>query len=480
MNYSIIRYITGCVIFVVSLFMLLPALVGALYGEKTVWIFLACSLVFGTAGYLIKMKPPENKRFFAREGFIVVTLSWIVISVMGAVPFTVSGEIPSFIDALFEIISGFTTTGASILTNIEGMSRGMLFWRCFSNWLGGMGILVFVLAVIPAAGGQWLYFMRAESTGPSVGKLVPKIRTSAAILYRLYVALSLVQIFLLLLTGMSLFDSACVTFGTAGTGGFAVLNDSIASYPAAAKIIITVFMLLFGVNFNIYFLLTARRFKEALSNEELRWYFIIYFAAAAILGFSLFRSAHEHFNLIDVFFQTSSIMTSTGFATADFNLWDSLSKAVLVILMFIGTCAGSTGGGIKVSRFVIYAKTVKKQLRFLIHPRSVKVLKMDGKPISHEVIRIVNVYLATYMFFFIISLILVLIDGFDLVTSFTAVAATLNNIGPGLAGVGPTSNFAAFSPFVKMVLSINMLAGRLEIFPLLIFFSPSAWRRGGV
>ena len=480
MNYSVIRHVTGWVIFTVSLFMLLPAIVSMIYGEKQAWIFIACAAIFGVLGFLLKFKPPENRKFFAREGFIVVTLSWIVISFIGAVPFTVSGEIPSYIDALFEIISGFTTTGASILNNIEGLSRGMLFWRCFSNWLGGMGVLVFILAIVPSAGGQGLYFMRAESTGPSVGKLVPKIRHSAAILYLLYISLSVLQIILLLISGMPLYDAACVTFGTAGTGGFAPLGDSIASYTLSAKIVVTVFMLLFGVNFNIYFLIVVRRFKEAISNEELRWYFIIYFAATALVGLSMFTSMRGQFEVVDIFFQTSSIMTSTGFATADFDLWTPLSKMVLLILMFIGTCAGSTGGGIKVSRFVIYAKTVKKQLQFLIHPRSVKILKMDGKPISHEVIRIVNVYLATYMFFFTGSLLLILIDGFDIVTSFTAVSATLNNIGPGLGMVGPTGNYEAFSPFVKCVLSINMLAGRLELFPLILFFTPSAWRRGGI
>jgi trk system potassium uptake protein TrkH len=478
MNYSVIRYITGWVMAVEAAFMLLPALVAFFYHENTVYVFLACSFFFGVFGFWLRSKPPTRSNFFAREGFIAVTLSWIVMSLIGAIPFTLSGEIPSYLDAVFEIISGFTTTGASILTDLSTLSHGILFWRCFSNWLGGMGVLVFVLAVIPAiGGGQGIYFMKAESTGPSVGKLVPKTRQSAEILYILYIMLTLIQIFLLLICKMPLFDASCVTFGTAGTGGFAVLNDSIASYTVAAKNVITIFMLLFGVNFNIYFLLMAKKFKDALSNEEMRWYFTIYFIATAIVGASLFVSQSENFNLVDIFFQTSSIMTSTGFSTTDYNLWTPLAQGILVILMFIGACAGSTGGGIKVSRFVIYAKTVKKQLSFLIHPRSVKILKMDDKPISHEVIRIVNVYLATFIFFFTASFIIVLTDGFDIVTSFTAVAATLNNIGPGLGAVGPTGNFASFSPLVKIVLSIDMLAGRLELFPLILFFSPSAWRR---
>ncbi len=478
MNYSVIRYITGWVIFTISLFMLLPALVSFIYGEiSTAWLFIACAVVFGALGFVIKLKKPSTKRFFAREGFIVASLSWIIISMIAAVPFTVSGEIPFYIDAIFEVVSGFTTTGSTILTNIEGLSKGMSFWRCFTNWIGGMGVLVFILAIMPQASGQAVYILKAESTGPSVGKLVPKLKNSAAILYSLYISLTILQVILLLFADVPLFDSLCVTFGTAGTGGFAPLNSSIASYSVAAQNIVTVFMLLFGVNFNIYFLILAKRFKDAFSNEEFRWYLILYFVFTVIVGASLFVSAPEHFKLKDIFFQTSSIMTSTGFSTTDFNLWTPLAKGILVILMFIGACAGSTGGGIKVYRFVVYAKTVKKQLSTLIHPRSVKVLKMDGKAISHEVIRIINVYFATYIFVFVASLLVILTDGFDITTSFTAVTATLNNIGPGLGEVGPMYNFANFSTLSKLVLSFDMLAGRLEIFPLLIFFSPSAWHR---
>lgn len=478
MNYSIIRYIIGWVIFTISLFMLLPALVSFIYAENnTAWVFIACAVFFGAVGFLLKWKKPSNRRFFAREGFIVASLSWIIISLVAAIPFTVSGEIPFYLDAIFEVVSGFTTTGATILANIEGLSKGMAFWRCFTNWLGGMGVLVFILAVMPHASGQAVYILKAESTGPSVGKLVPKLRESAGILYLLYISLTVIQVILLLFADMPLFDALCVTFGTAGTGGFAPLNTSIASYSIAAQNIVSIFMLLFGVNFNIYFLIIAKRFKEAFLNEEFRWYLIIYFAATAIVGLSVFTTAPEHFNLTDIFFQTSSIMTSTGFSTTDFDLWPHLSRAILVMLMFIGACAGSTGGGIKVSRFVVYAKTVKKQLSTLIHPRSVKVLKMDGKPIGHETIRIINVYFATYIFVFVASLLVILTEGFDIVTSFTSVAATLNNVGPGLGGVGPMYNFSQFSPLGKIVLSFDMLAGRLEIFPLLIFFSPSAWHR---
>ncbi len=478
MNYSVIRYITGWVIVTISAFMLLPALVSVIYGESsTALIFIGCAIFFGLVGFIVKLKKPSNRRFFAREGFIVASLAWIVLSLIAAIPFTVSGEIPFYIDAVYEVVSGFTTTGATILSDIEALSRGMSFWRCFTNWLGGMGVLVFILAIMPQASGQAVYILKAESTGPSVGKLVPKLRQSAAILYLLYFSLTVVQVILLLFTKVPLFDALCITFGTAGTGGFAPLNDSLASYSVAAQNIVTVFMLLFGVNFNVYFLLIARKFKDAFSNEELRWYFAIYFIATFITGVSLFISAPSHFNITDIFFQTSSIMTSTGFSTTDFNLWTPLAKAVLVILMFVGACAGSTGGGIKVSRFVVYAKTVKKQLSALIHPRSVKILKMDNKPINHETIRIINVYFATYIFVFVASFLIILTDGFDLTTSFTAVAANLNNVGPGLGKVGPMYNFSQFSPLSKLVLSFDMLAGRLEIFPLLIFFSPSAWHR---
>ncbi len=478
MNYSIIRYITGCVILTISLFMLLPALVSVVYAEfSTALIFLYCAALFGIIGFFVKFKKPSNRHFFAREGFIVASLAWIILSLISAVPFRVSGEIPSYIDAIFEVVSGFTTTGATILPDIEKLSHGMVFWRCFTNWLGGMGVLVFILAVTPHTGGQALYILKAESTGPAVGKLVPKLRHSAGILYILYFSMTVVQVIFLLFADMPLFDALCVTFGTAGTGGFAPLNSSMASYSVAAQNIVTVFMLLFGVNFNIYFLIIAGKFKDALSNEELRWYFVIYFLATAVTGASVFVSSPENFTLTDIFFQTSSIMTSTGFSTTDFDVWPSLAKGVLVILMFIGACAGSTGGGIKVSRFVVYAKTVKKQLSALIHPRSVKVLKMDNKPIGHETIRIVNVYFATYLFVFVASFLVILTDGFDLTTSFTSIAATLNNVGPGLGSVGPSRTFAEFSPLCKLVLSFDMLAGRLEIFPLLIFFSPSAWHR---
>ncbi len=478
MNYGIIRYIIARVIFIEAAAMLLPWIVSLFYNERCGIIFLLCAVIGMAAGYFWARKKPANTSFFAREGFAMVALSWIVISLIGAVPFVISGVIANPIDALFEIVSGFTTTGSSILTDVEALPKCMLFWRSFSHWIGGMGVLVFVLAVLPMAGGQNIYLMKAESTGPSVGKLVPKVQKTAMYLYAIYTALTLSHLVLLIIGKVPLFDAFCLSFGTAGTGGFGVLGDSFASYSPFAQNSTTIFMLLFGINFNFYFYLISRRYKNALAMEDVRWYFIIYIVVSAIITLNLL-SAGSFVSLREVLFQTSSIMTSTGFASADFNLWPSLSRALMVMIMFTGACAGSTGGGMKVSRFVIYVKTVAKELRQLAHPRSVKLLKMDGKPIEHEVIRIVNVYLCAFVFVFAASFGLILLDGFDLTTSFTAVAATLNNIGPGLNIVGPTGNFADFSALSKLVFIFDMLAGRLEIFPMLLIFNPGTWRKRG-
>lgn len=478
MNFKIIGYILGWVLTIVAAAMLLPWMVSLIYGESNRVIFLICALIFGAMGALIIRKRPDNTAFFAREGFVVVSLSWIVISLIGAIPFVVSGEIPNVIDALFEMVSGFTTTGSSILTDVEALSHGMLFWRSFSHWLGGMGVLVFILAILPMAGGQNIYLMKAESTGPSVGKLVPKVQKTAFLLYSIYAVMTVIQLVFLLIGRVPVFDAFCLAFGTAGTGGFGVLGDSFASYSPFAQNVTTIFMLLFGVNFNFYFFIISRRFKNALAMEDVRCYFGIYIIASAIITLNLI-SAGSFNGMREVLFQTSSVMTSTGFASADFNLWPSLSRALMIMLMFTGACAGSTGGGMKVSRFIIYAKTVVKEIRQLAHPRSVKILKMDGKPIEHEVIRIVNVYLCAFIFVFAASFAIILLDGFDLTTSFTSVAATLNNIGPGLNMVGPTGNFADFSWLSKLVFIFDMLAGRLEIFPMILLLSPGTWRKRG-
>ena len=398
---------------------------------------------------------------------------------MGCLPFVFSGEIPFFFDALFEIISGFTTTGASILTDVEALSKCMLFWRSFSHWVGGMGVLVFILAILPLAGGEHnLQLMKAESPGPSVSKLVPRLRETAMMLYKIYLGMTVLMIVILAVSGMPLFDTLCLTFGTAGTGGFGVLNSSVAGYTTFQQAVITVFMMLFGVNFSFYFLLLYKKAKDAFSMEEVRWYFVIYFGAVLLITVNLAGQAGsvlEHFH--HAAFQAASIMTTTGFSTVDFNLWPQLSKAVLLLLMFIGACAGSTGGGMKVSRIVVYMKSIKREMAALIHPRSVKVMKLEGKAVDSAMLRSIFSFLSAYLVIFVVSLLIVTLDGFDLETNFSAVAATFNNIGPGLGGVGPTSNFAGYSVLSKLVLSLDMLIGRLEIFPILLLFAPNTWKK---
>ena len=431
------------------------------------------------AGVLLSMKKPEKTTYYAKEGYISVALGWIVMSIMGCLPFVFSGEIPFFFDALFEIISGFTTTGASILTDVEALSKCMLFWRSFSHWVGGMGVLVFILAILPLAGGEHnLQLMKAESPGPSVSKLVPRLRETAMMLYKIYLGMTVLMIVILAVSGMPLFDTLCLTFGTVGTGGFGVLNSSVAGYTTFQQAVITVFMMLFGVNFSFYFLLLYKKAKDAFSMEEVRWYFVIYFGAVLLITVNLAGQAGsvlEHFH--HAAFQAASIMTTTGFSTVDFNLWPQLSKAVLLLLMFIGACAGSTGGGMKVSRIVVYMKSIKREMAALIHPRSVKVMKLEGKAVDSAMLRSIFSFLSAYLVIFVVSLLIVTLDGFDLETNFSAVAATFNNIGPGLGGVGPTSNFAGYSVLSKLVLSLDMLIGRLEIFPILLLFAPNTWKK---
>lgn len=479
MNYGIIRYVLGWIIKVEGLLMLLPAMVALVYREKAGFSFLICAWISIVVGILLSYKKSADRSFYAREGFITVALGWIIMSLIGAAPFYISGEIPSYLDAFFEIVSGFTTTGASILSDVEALSKCMLFWRSFSHWIGGMGVLVFVLAVLPMSGGESLHFMRAESPGPSVSKLVPKMRHTAGILYVIYTGMMLVEIVLLVFSGMPVFDALCLSFGSAGTGGFAILNSGLATYTTLQQGIITVFMFLFGVNFSFYFLLLMRRGREAFSIEEVKWYFVIYMSVVLLITWNVSSSmgGNPLMNFHHAAFQVSSVMTTTGYSTLDFDLWPSFSKILMVLVMFIGACAGSTGGGIKVSRILIYVKSIKKEFSSLVHPRSIKVLKMDNKKIEHTVLRSANVFLCTYAIVFFVSLIVISLDNFDFETNFTAIVATLNNIGPGLAGVGPTKNFGGFSNLSKLVLSFNMLAGRLELFPMLLLFIPSTWRR---
>ena len=468
MNYGSIRYIIGWILKVEAALMTLPMIVSVVYREKTGVYFVMAALLCLGAGVLLSMKKPEKTTYYAKEGYISVALGWIVMSIMGCLPFVFSGEIPFFFDALFEIISGFTTTGASILTDVEALSKCMLFWRSFSHWVGGMGVLVFILAILPLAGGEHnLQLMKAESPGPSVSKLVPRLRETAMMLYKIYLGMTVLMIVILAVSGMPLFDTLCLTFGTAGTGGFGVLNSSVAGYTTFQQAVITVFMMLFGVNFSFYFLLLYKKAKDAFSMEEVRWYFVIYFGAVLLITVNLAGQAGsvlEHFH--HAAFQAASIMTTTGFSTVDFNLWPQLSKAVLLLLMFIGACAGSTGGGMKVSRIVVYMKSIKREMAALIHPRSVKVMKLEGKAVDSAMLRSIFSFLSAYLVIFVVSLLIVTLDGFDLETNFSAVAATFNNIGPGLGGVGPTSNFAGYSVLSKLVLSLDMLIGRLEIFPI--------------
>ena len=479
MNYSMIFFIIGWVFIIEAALMAPSALVAVLYSERSIWAFAAAIGLCLLLGVPLVRKQPANKVFYAKEGCVTVALSWIVMSLMGALPFVFSGVIPSIVDAMFETVSGFTTTGASILKDVEVLPRCMLFWRSFTHWIGGMGVLVFLLCLLPMSGGGYsMNLMKAESPGPSVSKLVPKVRSTAKLLYGLYVALSLLELALLLLGSMPLFDALCTTFGTAGTGGFGIKNSSIGEYSAYIQSVVTIFMILFGINFNVYFLLYMRKPKEALRCEEAGRYLAIIAVSTLIITVFIRNSFPD---LVTAFrhaaFQVGSIITTTGFSTVDFNVWPAVPRAILVLLMFIGACAGSTGGGIKVSRIVLLFRTMTREIGQIIHPHMVKKLKFEGRVVGQEVLRSVNAFMVAYVLIFAVSTLFVCLDGFDLVTSFTAVAATLNNIGPGLEMVGPIGNFSCFSDLSKIVLIFDMLAGRLEIFPLLVLFFRDTWKK---
>lgn len=477
MNSSIIRYILGSILKTEAALLLLPCIVALIYAEQEGLWYLPVAASCFLLGFLMTRRKPKDNVFYLKEGCIATSFSWILLSFFGCLPFCLTGEIPSFTDALFETVSGFTTTGASILSDVEALSHCSLFWRSFTHWIGGMGVLVFLLAIIPLSGGSNINLMRAESPGPSVGKLVPKIKYTARILYLIYLGLTVIEIILLLIGKMPLFDAICTGFGTAGTGGFGIKNDSFAGYSPYLQWIVTIFMILFGVNFNAYYLILFGKLRKAFQMEEVRYYLLTIIAAVGIIFLSILGTCASAFEaLTQSAFQVASIITTTGFSTTDFNTWTSTCKSILVLLMFVGACAGSTGGGIKVSRFVILFKTVKKEFTSFIHPKSIKKIQMDDKPIDHETMRTVNVYIITFMVVFVLSVLLVSFDGTDLVTGFTAVAATINNIGPGLELVGPAANFGFFSNFAKYVLMFDMLAGRLELFPLLLLFHPGIWK----
>lgn len=479
MNKKMIVYILGKMMGVEGLLLLIPALVSLIYHEKSVISFLIVAAILLAIYMVFGRKLPASKQIYGKEGFVIVGLAWILWSAFGALPFVISGSIPHYIDALFETISGFTTTGSTILVDIEALPMGISFWRSFTHWIGGMGVLVFLLCLLPLTGsGYHMNLMKAESPGPSVTKLVPKVQSTAKILYGLYLFLTVLEFILLLVGRMPVFDSLCTVFGTAGTGGFGIKNDSFGSYSTYLQGVVTVFMILFGINFNVYFLFYMKKPKEALRCEEARWYLGIIATSILVITFfvrdffdSLFLAFHH------VAFQVASIITTTGFATVDFNLWPTIPKTILVLLMFIGACAGSTGGGIKVSRVVLLFRSLTKELSQSLHPNQIRKIHFEGRAVDHVVLRSVNVFMAAYILIFAISVLLIGIDNFDLVTNFTAVAATLNNIGPGLELVGPAQNFGLFSNFSKLVLTFDMLAGRLELFPLLLLFYRGTWKR---
>lgn len=477
MNIKMLVYILGKVLLIEGVLMLLPVICGVVYGEKQFLVYLVLAAAYMVAGFLISLKKPKNMTIFIKDGCVSTALSWLVLSVFGCLPFVITKEIPSFTDAMFETASGFTTTGASILNNVEALSHTSLLWRSLTHWIGGMGVLVFLLAVVPMTGGSNMNLMRAESPGPTVGKIVPKVRSTAKMLYYIYLAITVLEIVILFACGMPFFDSVCSAFGTAGTGGFGIRNDSFASYAPHLQWIVAIFMLIFGTNFNLYYYIVMRQGSKALKMSEVKVYLAVAGIATAIITFSVFHmygSLEE--SVRHSLFQVATAMTTTGFATTDFDLWPVLAKFVLVTLMFIGACASSTGGGIKISRFQIMFKAVKREIESYIHPKTVKKIHLDGKAVDADVERSVALYFFIYLIIFVFSMLVVAFEGHDLVTVFTSVTATLNNIGPGLSMVGPTRNYSFFSDLSKWVLIFDMLAGRLELIPILVFLNPFTYK----
>ncbi len=478
MNYKMIWQVLGRVLTIEAALMLLPLLTCLVYGENPLPFLLTIGLA-GLTGSLLWLVKPRTKEIFAREGFAIVALSWVAMSLVGALPFVLSHDIPNYIDAVFETVSGFTTTGASILVNVETMSRGCLFWRSFTHWIGGMGVLVFMLAVLPMSGEYSMHIMRAEVPGPTVGKLVPRARKTAMILYLIYVAMTLVEVVLLLCGGMDFFDALLHAFATAGTGGFSTRAESVGAFHSAyIDIVIGVFMVLFGINFNLYFFAITGKIKAALRNQEL-WCFLGIVTFSTVTIAANIRHIYGGFfpSLRYSFFQVSSIISTTGFATANFDLWPEYSRSLLVLIMFIGACAGSTGGGIKVSRFLILFQSAHDEIGRLLRPRSVRRARMDGRPVNEKTVHCTLVFFMLYLVITFCSMLIVSLDGFDFTTSFTGVVACISNVGPGLSLVGPVGNYAMFSWFSKIILSLCMLLGRLEIYPVLILFSSSLWKR---
>lgn len=474
-----IVYIIAKMLGVEGAVLLIPAFVAFLYGESDAIQFLIVSAVLGAIFFIFGRKRPENKVIYAKEGLVIVGLAWILWSLFGALPFVLTGSIPSYVDAFFETVSGFTTTGSTILTDIEALPKGVAFWRSLTHWIGGMGVLVFVMMLTSLDDEHSMHLMRAEVPGPEADKLVPKARATARILYLMYFVLTAAEVVFLMFGGMSFYDALLHSFSTAGTGGFSNRNASVAYYDSAyIDGVITVFMILFGVNFNLYFLIRLKNWKDALKNEELHAYLGIIAGAVAIVTVNILGI---YGNIVHAFryasFQVASVITTTGFCTADFNLWPELSKVVLLCIMVIGACAGSTGGGIKVSRFLIIVKSIKQEVRRMLHPKAVTIVKINGKRVGNDTIRSVYIYFISYILVMMVSILLVSINNFDFATTFSSVLTTLNNVGPGISMVGPVENFHMFSPLSKLVFCMDMLLGRLEIFPYLLLMSPELWRR---
>jgi len=483
MNYKITGRFLAQTLLIEAIFML-PALIISIFYQEAAAVngFLLTFLVMlPLVGLLWLLGKGAPKALGAKEGLACVGISWIVMSMLGCLPFVFSGAIPNYIDALFEMVSGFTTTGSSILSRPEALPGGILYWRSFSHWLGGMGVLVFLLALSPGdqkGGGFTMHLLRAESPGPDVGKLVPKMRKTASILYLIYIAMTVINFLLLLLGNMHWLDALCTAFGTAGTGGFGSRSDSLASYSPYIQYVTAIFMLLFGVNFSCYYLLLLRQFRSVFKDEELRLYLLIVFVSIAMITVNLlgrFATTEETFR--HAFFQVSSIITTTGFATVDFDLWPTFSRMILMALMMIGACAGSTGGGIKVARVLLLFKSLRRNIRQIAQPKQVQVIRSNGSAVDERILANTNAYLAAYVIIMVFSVIAISIDGFSPTTNISAVFACFNNIGPGLEAVGPTCNFSAFSPISKIILCADMLAGRLEIFPMLVLLSRGTWRR---
>ncbi len=479
MNYRMIAYSIGRILTAAAATMLAPMALSFFYGEGLYMAYLIPIIISLLTGAVFSLKQPENNSIFARDGMAIVALGWILLSAVGALPFYISGEIPSYIDCFFESVSGFTTTGSTILRNVEGMSKSLLFWRSFTHWLGGMGVLAFSMAIFSSKDMRATYMIRAEMPGPTVGKLVSKWQFSVRILYGIYIALTVLETIFLCAGGMPLFDSIVHTFGTAGTGGFGIKNSSIAYYNSAyIDYVIGIFMMLFGINFNVYYLILIKKLSKIGENDELKWYLGIMIGAAVIIAVNitpLYRSFGESFRYS--FFQVSSVMTTTGYTTADFVHWPMLSQIILLLLMIIGACAGSTGGGIKVVRALVIIKAALHSLKRNTSPRSVFSVKTDGQSVNSDALRSILLYFVVYMIFIGLSILVISLDNKDFATTVTSVIATVNNIGPGLGAVGPSGNFSDFSILSKLMLSLNMLVGRLEMYPILVLFLPYMWKK---